>query len=547
LPALLLLFAARAGAQEVGVPPVVADGYDRDRGVDVLHYDLAIDLPGSPGPISARARILAERMRAELETLHLDFGALAVDSVRVDGAGASWTRGDGALMVTLPTAAVGVRHEVTIWYRGIPQDGLIMRDNRHGDFAVFGDNWPDRAREWLPSVDHPSDKATFALEVTAPAAWRVIGNGYLVDRDELQGGRARTRWVETAEIPTYTMILGAAPFSVGHVGTVSGVEVTAWTFPQDSAAGAAAFARGAEIVALYDSLFGPFPYEKMAHVQSSTRYGGMENSSAIFYDERRIGEALAAGARVPGELSDDLTGLVAHETVHMWFGDAVTETDWHHLWLSEGFATYFGQVFFELRGSNAGTGPDELARRMRALRREVLAWDRESGLAIVDPQAAGPGEYEKLLHTGNYEKGAWVLHMLRREVGDESFFAGVRAFYAALRDDNAWTSDFERAMEQASGKDLGWFFAQWIGRPSHPILAVETEPGDAGRTRILVRQVQAGEPWRIAVDLEIAGSGARRERVDLTGREAAIEVEGPITVDQVTLDPDAWLLFEPGG
>ncbi len=544
VPVLALLLAGTAVAQEVGVPSVVMDGYHRERGVDILHYDLALDLPPAPGAITARARLLLERTREDIEALHLDFGTLTVDSVAVDGAQTSWMAGDGALMVTLPAGPAGARHEVTVWYHGVAADGLILRRNRVGDFAAFADNWPDRARNWIPSIDHPGDKATFALDVTAPAAWRVVGNGYQVERTELPGGRARTRWRETAEIPTYTMILGAAPFSVTALGTAAGVEVTGWTFPADSAAGAAAFARAAEIVGVYDSLFGPFPYEKMAHVQSATRYGGMENASAIFYSENAIGNAEippTTSARMGA--SDQLTGLVAHETVHQWFGDAVTEKDWHHLWLSEGFATYFAQVFFELHGSSEGRGPAELGRRMRGLREEVLAWDAEAGLAIIDPRAAPTRDYGDLLHTGNYQKGAWVLHMLRREIGDPAFFDGVRAYYAAFRDGDAWTADLERVMEEASGKDLGWFFAQWVTRPGHPLLAVSVEPaGDS--TRITVRQVQPGEPWRLTVELGLPGG--RRERLELPGREAGILVKGSPTPADVTLDPDGWLLYEAG-
>jgi aminopeptidase N len=547
LLALLLLTPGPAGGQDVGIPSVATDGYERDRGVDILHYDLELVLPDAPGPISARARIVAERLEADLDALRLDFAPLEIDGVRVDGAEASWVRDDGALVITLPPAQEGARHELDVRYHGTPRDGLILKNNRHGEFAVFADNWPDRAREWFPAVDHPSDKATVAFDVIAPAAWRVVANGYLVDRTDVGGGRARTRWRETAEVPTYTMVIGASRFAIEAIGERAGVAVSHWTFPQDSAAGSAAFARSGEILAVYDSLFGPFPYEKLAHVQSATRYGGMENSSAIFYSENRIGEALDRGEDSEDERLDGLTSLVAHETVHQWFGDAVTEKDWHHLWLSEGFATYFAEVFFELRGSSEGSGPAELARGMRALRDEVIAWDNGegAGLAIVDPRPVASGNYEELLHTGNYQKGGWVLHMLRREVGDVAFFEGVQAYYAAHRDGTAWTADFERTIEEASGKDLGWFFAQWIGRPGHPVLAVATESRGPA-SRIVVRQVQPEAPWSFALDLELHWPGGHRtERLEVTDREASIEVTTPAPVERVTLDPGIWLLFEP--
>ena len=231
----------------------------------------------------------------------------------------------------------------------------------------------------------------------------VVANGYLVDRVDLGDGRARTRWSETAEIPTYCMVIGAADFAITEAGEAGGVPVSHWTYPADSLGGAAAFARLTEIVAFYDSLFGPFPYEKLAHVQSSTRYGGMENSSAIFYSEQAIGEAArgraVAGRQEAGPGLAPLTEVVAHETVHQWFGDAVTEADWRHVWLSEGFADYFAAVFFEFHGGPEGSGATELARWMRAMAEEVF---RPLGLARTGSTARhGSGDFMLAFSTGN--------------------------------------------------------------------------------------------------------------------------------------------------
>jgi aminopeptidase N len=177
---------------------------------------------------------------------------------------------------------------------------------------------------------------------------------------------------------------------------------------------------------------------------------------------------------------------------------------------------------------------------MRAMAETVLAYHRETPEPVYGEE---PREYESLLTANNYDKGAWVLHMLRREVGDAAFFAGIRQYYAALRDGNAWTADLERILEEASSRDLGWFFAQWLGRPGHPVLEAEASPGEDGSTDVVVRQVQPDEPWRLDVEIEIRGEeGSRRERVELGGREARLQLsEG---VREVVLDPDAWLLFE---
>jgi aminopeptidase N len=335
------------------------------------------------------------------------------------------------------------------------------------------------------------------------------------------------------------MVIGVADFAVEAAGEVDGIEVTHWTFAEDSAAGAVAFSRSIEILAFYDSLFGPYPYEKLAHVQSATKFGGMENPGAIFYDQERIGTALAAGE----EEREGLTSLVAHETVHQWFGDAVTEADWNHLWLSEGFAEYFDAVFFEFHGGIHGSGSAELARQMRLRASAVQQLEAPAPQAIYEPDV-GPGEYERLLDAESYEKGAWVLHMLRRLIGDEAFFEGVRDYYATLRGGTAWTSDFARIMEDAAGRPLGWFFAQWVARSGMPVLSASVVERSGGRS-LRIEQRQSGEPYRLAVEVELrAAGGSERHTVDLDGPsvEVPLDIEGAV---EVVLDPDGWLLFVP--
>ncbi|HET6616948.1 MAG TPA: M1 family metallopeptidase, partial [Gemmatimonadota bacterium] len=520
-----------------GVPSMPADRYERQAALDVLHYEIAIDIPAEGASVAGRTAVLYRAGIGGLNAVRLDLGAaMIVDSVSVDGASAPFERAGDRLVISAPAAA-DERREAVIWYHGDPADGLIIGVSRHGRRAIFADNWADRAHHWFPSIDHPSDKASVEFEVVAPAALEVVANGAFAGRIDLPGGRARTRWVESSEIPVYGMVIGVTDFAVERAGVVDGIEVSHWTFSEDSAAGAVAFARSSEILAFYDSLFGPYPYEKLVHVQSATKFGGMENPGAIFYDQEQIGTALAedeAGR-------EDLASLVAHETVHQWFGDAVTEADWNHLWLSEGFAEYFDAVFFEFHGGMQGRGPAELARQMRNRAANVLELDPAGRRAIYSP-GAGPGEYETLLSAENYEKGAWVLHMLRRLIGDAAFFDGVRDYYATLRDDTAWTADFERVMEEASGRSLDWYFAQWIARPGVPALRAAVVD-DGGSRRLRIEQVQSGEPYRLAFEVELRAEGAvERRSVEMEGRstEISLELEGPV---EVVIDPDAWLLF----
>jgi aminopeptidase N len=325
------------GLLQTGSPLAVVDDAIRT-GQDIINYEIVLSIPDRGNSIEAAVsvRYLVVHERGALV---LDFDrALRVDSVMlVDGRAARreewrWAPRDGKgdLLVIDQWGEEGDTLSVTVHYQGEPKDGLIIRNNVHGQRTAFADNWPDRAHHWFPSEDHPSDKATVSFRIETPSGWRAVANGSLIDSERVTGGRTVWVWQEEKPIPAHTMVIGAGVMSVASLGEVHGVPQTVWTFPQDSAfAVEQPFRRAADMVAVLSQTIGAFPYEKLAHVQSSTRYGGMENSSAIFYNES------AYASRRMGE------GVVAHEIAHQWFGDAISQYDWQHLWLSEGFASYF--------------------------------------------------------------------------------------------------------------------------------------------------------------------------------------------------------------
>ncbi|NIR43932.1 MAG: M1 family metallopeptidase, partial [Gemmatimonadetes bacterium] len=328
---------------------------------------------------------------------------------------------------------------VMVFYGGVPRDGLRFRPNLHGDPTVFADNWPDRARYWFPCVDHPGDKAAVELRVRAPGTWSVVGVGGKVSEQRLPDGRKETVWSTRRPIPVYTIVFGAAELVVGNAGALgcedSGercVPIDWWMYPADAVHGRTIFRRAGEIVAFFDSLIGPFPYEKLALVQSTTRYGAMENSSVIF-----LSEQAARGSSIDA--------LIAHEVAHQWFGDAVTPGEWTHLWLSEGFgfATYLSTIFFER------TGALPFARqRMVSAERAYMAAPNAVASPVIGER---PRNLQSLLNPNNYQKAAWVLHMLRARVGDETFFDSLRRYYDEYRDATALSEDFQRIVEEEYG------------------------------------------------------------------------------------------------
>lgn len=205
----------------------------------------------------------------------------------------------------------------------------------------------------------------------------------------------------------------------------------------------------------------------------------MENAGAIFYDE----------GSVTGIRRNE--GLIAHEIVHHWFGNQVTETDWPHLWLSEGFATYLTHVYFEMT-----YGEEVRQQRMERDRQQVINFARNfPERALVDSTYQTPTE---LLNANSYQKGSWVLHMLRVHVGDDAFFGGLRAFYDEFRGSNADTEDFRRVMEGVSGQDLEEFFDQWVYRPGVPQIEVTVER-TAEELKITFRQTQPGDVYHLQV------------------------------------------------
>lgn len=502
-------------------------------GLDVTHYDLDIDLSGLADSLIVGHATLTLRPPPGSDHVDLDFVGLPVDSVRLGGRRVAFTQGPAILRVA-PDAGLGSGARIEIFYHGIPRDGMFIGPDASGELTAFADNWPNRARWWFPANDYPPDKATVTFQVRAPDGYSVVANGRLLSHEN-----GVWRWREDVEIPAYTMVIGAAPFERADIGTAACDDapegaadgcamVSTWALPGSGAYAEQRFARAPDMVDFYTGLFGPYPYEKLAHVQSSTRFGGMENSSAIFY---------AMGAWASEEMSE---GVIAHETVHQWFGDSVTPASWAHLWVSEGFATYFAAVYFGDRD-----GPEAFREAMDGGRRSVIGSDA-SNRPVVDERPDLFG----LLNSNSYPKGAWLLHMLRSMLGDEAFFRGIRSYYAEHAEGAGDTEDVRRAMEEASGEDLGWFFDQWAYSPGFPRLKITTQlSGDA--TLVTIEQVQKPEwpTYRLPLVVEATSANGRtmRREILMEGRREILRFDGVVARDAVTLDPDDTLLMEVVG
>ncbi|MBM3416776.1 MAG: M1 family metallopeptidase [Bacteroidetes bacterium] len=359
----------------------------------------------------------------------------------------------------------------TIYYKGKPSNGLIISKNRFGKRTFFSDNWPNRAHDWLPCVDDPADKASVEFIVTAPSNYQVVSNGVLAEETDLPDNKKLTHWKEDVPVPTKVMVIGVAEFAVQYTGFVNNcISVSSWVYPENKAEGYYDYAIAKDVLAWHINYIGPYAYKKLANVQAKTMFGGMENAGAIFYAEELVNGN--------GSLED----LISHEIVHQWFGNSATEKSFAHLWLSEGFATYLTHVYIESK-----YGTDSLNNRMAADRETVLDFVRYTRRPVIDSTTA----YMSLLNANSYQKGSWVLHMLRRQLGDAIFHKSIRDYYASYAGKNADTKDLQKVFEANSGKKLDDFFQQWLFTNENPVIKIKWKNiKKEGKVAITVEQLQ---------------------------------------------------------
>ncbi len=518
-------------------PTPFFDAYPRQPGIDAIHYTFGIVLSDETDEIRAESVADLRFVEDGVTSLFLDLtGAsagqgtgMSVESVTMRGQAVPFLHENDRVTITLADApARGERRRFTVKYHGVAGGGLWIGPNRHGERSFFSTNWPDEARQWMPVIDHPSDKATSEFIVVAPDHYQVVANGLLMEESDLGDGTRRTHWKQSVPISTWLNALGVARFTARTFARVDGgIALQTWVNHQERAEGIATFERPVrEAYDFYTSHIGPYSYEKLANVEAAGMGGGMEHASVIFYGERSVS-------------MEPATGLVAHEIAHQWWGNSVTESDWNDVWLSEGFATYFTHLTTEhYRGRDAFV---EALQRNRG--RIFEAEERRPEASVIH---ADLGDMSGIFNGLQYTKGGWVLHMLRGQIGTDAFWAGIREYYALYQNSTASTDDLQRVMEEASGQELQWFFDQWLRRAGSSPMIEGTWHHDAGAGLVVLelKQSQAGEAYRVGLDIGVSGGEgpSRIERVEMTQKSQRFEIAVEGSVTDVELDPNTWLL-----
>ena len=498
--------------------------------IDVLHYKFNIGLNDLNDTLYGVAFITL-KIKETTSDIALDFCSLdkkgkgmMITRVGLDDENErlrQFIHNDNYLIIIKKDFIKDEKLTLVITYKGIPADGLIISKTKYGHRSFFADNWPDRGHNWIPCHDDPADKATVEFIVTAPEHYQVVANGVQIEETSLGNNFRLTHWKEDTPISTKVMVIGVADFAVNLAGVVNGnIPVYSWVYPENKDKGFYDYAMAKDILPFFINNVWPYGYKKLANVQSKTRFGGLENANTIFYSENSV-----SGTRKS-------EGLLAHEIAHQWFGNMATEKSFGHLWLSEGFATYFTILYFENK-----YGKDTAIMMLKEDRDQVIAYSKESDKPIVDTAET---DYMKLLNANSYQKGGWVLHMLRNELGDSVFRRSIRKYYATYAGGIADTRDLQKVFETVSGKNLKQFFDQWLYTPGQPELDITWRYNAAEKLLYVdIKQLQKNI-FQFPLSIKVNNT---KEKVYINSGLSTFKLKSNLKPASITVDPDTQLLL----
>ncbi|MGB7208143.1 MAG: M1 family metallopeptidase [Pyrinomonadaceae bacterium] len=521
----------------------VFDTYPKNPNIDVINYVFKLDLSDNTDEIVGEATVDIRFLVDGMQELRLDLinaskelggKGMSVGLVTSDGKAVQFRHENDAVFIKLPAVSkTNQRGKFTIFYKGIPATGLKIANNKYGERTFFSDNWPDKGRNWLPTLDHPSDKAMCEFIVTATNHYQVISNGLKIEETDLPGNKRRTHWKQSVPIASWLYVLGVARFAVQYVDEFDGKSIQTWVYHQDRDKGFYDFGYVTkDALAFYSDKVGPFSYEKLANIQSNSVSGGMEAASAILYSENSVS----------GDRSVRWRNVVIHEIAHQWFGNSVTEKDWDEVWLSEGFATYFTLLFIEHQ-----YGRDEFVEGLRSSKKSVDAFYlKNPDYRLVHDNLK---DMKDVTTSQIYQKGSWTLHMLRGVVGTENFWKGIRIYYQKYRDSHATVADFRRVMEEVSGKDLSTFFDQWLYKPGTLKFQGDWKyDGDKKEITIKLDQVQTdGSLFKMPMEIGIYFTGQSKpqiETVQVDAKANVFTIKSIKEPEKIILDPNMWVLMD---
>jgi len=469
---------ARPGAPGLGDPyfPTYGNG-----GYDVSHYDLAVRYQPATDELDGRAVIRA-RATQHLSSFNLDLIGLTVDSVRVDGRRAGWSRSGQELTVSAQLRQ-SQWFTVDVRYHGVPETTTIPSFGLEAGFMHTDDGavvagQPEVAAFWFPVNDHPLDKASYTFAVTVPQGLTAISNGIPLGSSS-RDGWTTWRWVQLTPMASYLATATIGRFRVSYSSHHGRPMVLAFDVDLPPGLADDALGRTGEITDFLATYFGPYPFEANGGIVDDydKLFFALENQTRTVYSKFFFSPETTTGE----------TYVVAHELAHQWYGDSVSVRQWDDLWLNEGFATYAEWLWSERLGE--GT-PQEIFDFLYAQPLSAPYWA---------PPPGDPGVAE-LFDDSVYTRGAMTLQALRMTVGDAAFLTILRGWHTLKRYGNGSTEQFVAFAERVSGRQLDSLFQAWLftaTRPAYPgttVAATTTASGVPNVVASLQQRRAAG--WR---------------------------------------------------
>jgi aminopeptidase N len=495
----------------------------------VKHY--ALDLRIDPASKSIRGRVIVSAVVTvdNISNISLDMSAdLTAVSVKSEGTDLIFTHQNDHLKISLAHKySENSLFAVTVEYKGSPSGKGFVFGEHESVPMVYSYGLPYTAQQWFPCKDAPDDKADSAdITVTVPALLFAASNGKLA-KETTNGDGTKTYYWQVS-YPIYPDVISLAvtnyvSFTLTYQYSASGtMPMTFYVYPTDVKKAQQQFTVLPDMMKHHVAAFGEYPFVK-------EKYGIAEFEKRSFREHQTL-PSLAADLITGGHESD---WILAHELAHQWFGNSITVKNWSHIWLNEGFANYAYALWKE-----AVSGKSEYRALMRS-------WDKDEFVgSVFIKHTDNP---EELFSETTFQKGAWVLHMLRHVMGDETFSKALKSYVKAYSYKNASTEDFEVVCEREYGHPLNWFFKEWvygINRPIYEYKSRITQKDDESIVKLTVNQTQTNaDIFEMPIDVVVMTTdGERRFVAWQKSKSQDFEFSVMGRIEKVDLDPDGWIL-----
>ncbi len=496
--------------------------------IDILHYDIKIELLPKEEIIIGDVLITGVIKNKSIKKIKLNFyDNFDISSLTLNQKKINYEYNADKLIIP-NLISQSDTFNIQVKYKGEPESlgfGSFNFEEYNGSKVIYTLNEPIYASTWFPCNDTPTDKVLTDLSITGDSSMISVSNGVLTKVTTYKGKKI-FHWKTKYPISTYLISIYSAKytnFSDKYISTNGDtLDIEYYVFPNQLKEAKKDFEIHPQAIKYFTEMFGNYPFmkEKYGVAEFMWKLGAMEHQSIT-----GIGKNFITGRNF-------FTGMLVHELAHQWWGDAVTLKTWKDIWLNEGFATYA----------------------------EALYWEKESGFtALKSTMNSYLTNFKKYtLYNPKeifgkivYNKGAWVLHMLRREVGDKIFFNILKTYYRKYKYKNASTFDFIKIAEEISQKDLNWFFNQWVFEGKGKIeikYQFENKTIENKQYVVLkINQIQSGyNTYQFPLDIDLILENGKniKYKIYITTKETEIKYPVSNNVKNVILDNDNWLAAE---